>query len=152
MKEIYKLFEDEKSKFIGKFFLKSVGFTDFYFRKNLKFSRYFLERAERKVLFVKVVFFGMWKKVFDMVRFRYFGRTDSFLFLKVKLLMKKFGLSCLLSRDKLELVYRSRKDIDLSILEIIVEVLVISLDFGNLIYVKRYYDVKYFVLIMNLLK
>ena len=143
MKETYKIFEDEKSKLIGKSLLKSAGFTNSHLRKNLKFSKQSLERAERKVSSAKSVLPGMWKKAFDMVRSRYSGWTESSLLPKAKLLMKKFGSSSLLSREKSALAHRPRKDIDPSILETIVEVSARSSDSGNLTHAKRHYDVKY---------
>ena len=143
MEETFKLFEDEKSKLIGKSHLKDAGFTDSHLRKNWKFTKHSLERAGRKVLSAKAVLPGMWKKAFDMVCSRYPGRTDSSLCPKAKLLMKKFGSSSLLSREKTELSHRPRKDVDLSILETIVEVSATSSDSGNLTHTKRHYDVKY---------
>lgn len=143
MKETYTLFEDEKSKPIGKSLLKSAGFSDSHLRKNLKFSKRSLERADRKVSSAKAVLPGMWKKAFDVVRSRHPGQTDSSLLPKAKLLMKKFGSGRLLSREKSALAHRPRKDIDPSILETIVEVSATSSDSGNLTHAKRHYDVKY---------
>ena len=54
IKETFKLFEDEKSKLIGKSLLKSAGFADSQLRSHLNFSKESLERATKKSVRGKV--------------------------------------------------------------------------------------------------
>jgi len=144
MKETFKLFEDEKSKLIGKSLLKSAGFADSHLRRHLNFSKDSLGRAVKKVSEAKSALQGMWKTAFDMVRCRYPERPDKCLFRKAKLVLKKkLGATKLLSRERSQLAHRPRKDIDPNILETIVEVSATSSDSGNLTHAKRHYDVKY---------
>ena len=143
IKETFKLFEDEKSKLIGKTLLKSAGFTDSNLRRHLNFGKDSLKRAVKKVSEAKSTLQGMWKSAFDMVRTRYPGRPDNYLLPKAKLVLKKLGANNLLSRERSELAHRPRKDIDPNILETIVEVSATSSDSGNLTHAKRHYDVKY---------
>lgn len=138
-----KLFEDERSKIIGKSLLKSAGFSDSQLRKHLKFSKRSLERATEKVSVAKSVLPEMWRKAFNMVRSRFPGRTDRHLLPKAKLVMKKLGAGHLLSKERSELAHRPRKDIDPGILETIVEISATSSDSGHLTHSKRHYDVKY---------
>ena len=143
MKETFKLFEDEKSKTIGKSLLKSAGFSDSNLRKHLNFSKKSMERATSKVSAAKTALPEMWRKAFDMVRSRYPGRSDRNLLPKAKLVMKKLGAGNLLSREKSELAHRPRMDFDPKILETIVEISATSSDSGHLTHSKRHYDVKY---------
>lgn len=143
MKQSFKLFEDEKSKMIGKAILKSAGFSDSNLRKHLNFSKKSMERATDKVSAAKTVLPEMWRKAFDMVRSRYPGRSDSKLLPKAKLVMKKLCASKLLAREKSELAHRPRMDFDPKILETIVEISATSSDSGHLTHSKRHYDVKY---------
>lgn len=95
------LFWDEKFKIFGKIFLKNVGFLDLEFWKYLNFSKLIIVRVNYKVVNVKFVFFDMWKMVFWMVCFCYFGWFGKNLLLKVKFVMKKLGVGDFLLRERI---------------------------------------------------
>ena len=143
IKETFKLFEDEKSKVIGKSILKSAGFTESKLRKHLNFSKTSVERATRKVSAAKAVLPEMRRKAYDIVQSRYPGQSNSSLLPKAKRVMKKLGADKLLARETSELAHRPRLEFDPNILETIVEISATSSDSGHLTHAKRHYDVKY---------